>query len=474
MICSILNTKLKRFLAIFMVSLLVGSMISLANLPIQSAHAEDANIKSLSASYSGESVMVGKEIDVSKLIVSATYEDGVTNEVKDYTIVSKIVKDEGTNMLMVIYKGKTANFYVSGKKLLRMYPAYAGSLLSIGNSVSKKDIRIYAEFSNGSTGFLTDFEIHNSEITKLGQNEIIITCEGQVLKVTVWGIAPKEISALYATYAGGSVTVGNSINRDNLTITAAYKDGGSETIHNYVLTPAVVGATGNQTLVASYQGKTVSFNVIGSYKEVTGITVKYLGKSIGVGHSVRPSDVLVTTVYNDGSTGQLTEFNLLSSTISYVGYQVVTAEAAGFKAEFIVEGVSTQVVDYANASAFTVTNGTNTAKVSIALPSNIDKTSLKGESIKNALVTKIVTRAIRNSSYITFVIEETNSNIIEEFPLTMKIELPKEFTLANTELYYTPNRKSVIGRMNTESLAPNFLVVDIYNPGTYILSFKND
>lgn len=456
----------------FLVTLLLGSMILIILVPMQLVYAEDAAIVSLSASYSGEPVMVGKEIDVSKLTVTATYEDGVSNEIKDYSIVSKIVKDEGTNTLMVIYKGKTANFYVTGKRLLRLNAFYTGGLLSIGNSVGKKDVKVFAEFSNGSTGFLTQFEIHNDLITKIGQNEFYVICEDQALKVSAWGVAPKEIAALYATYSGGPVTVGNSVNPEDLTITAAYKDGGSETIHNYSLTPKVVGETGSQTVMASYQGKSVSFNVIGAYKEITGISVEYRGKTIGVGHSVRPSDVLVTATYNDGSTGRLTEFNLLSATISYVGYQIVTVEAAGFMAEFLVQGVSEQALDFTNSNIFTITNGTNKAKVTIALPPNVDKSSLKGESIQNSLVSKIVTRAVRKSTYITFVIEENNQDIIEEFPLTLKIELPKEFTLAGTELYYTPNRKSVIGKMNTESIAPNILIVDIHNPGTYILSYK--
>jgi hypothetical protein len=469
------NTNLnhgKRFIAIFMISIMVGIVISMRTLPLQSVQAEEATIVSLSASYSGEAVMLGKEIDLSKLTVSATYNDGVTNEIKDYTIVSKIVKDEGTNLLMVIYQGKTANFYVSGKKLIKLSAYYQGGIVSIGNSVGKKDVKVYAEFGNGTTSYLTEFELHSNEITKVGQNEIYVSCEGQALKISVWGVAPKEVTALYATYSGGSVTVGNSIKREELVVTAAYKDGSSEIINNYVLTPEVLGATGTQTMVATYQGKTVSISVVGAYKEIKGITVKYLGKAIGVGHSVRPSDVLVTATYNDGTTSRLTEFNLLSSTISYIGYQVVTAEAGGFKAEFIVEGISEQVIDFKSANEFAITNGTNTGKVYVALPPNVDKKSLSGGSINNSLVSKVLTRTVRKSTYITFVIEENSEDVIEEFPLTMKIELPKEFALSNTSLYFTPNRKSVIGKMNVQSLAPNLLIVEIYNPGTYILVYN--
>ena len=462
----------KRFLAIFMIALMLGTMLSGIIIPTKTVRAEDAAIVSLSATYSGDAVLIGKDIDVSKLKVTATYEDGVSNDITDYTIVSKTVKEEGSNLLMVIYQGKVANFYVVGKKISSLYAYYSGGLLSIGNSVSKKDVKVMAQFTNGTSEFLTDFTVNNHVITKEGQNEVYVVCENQMLKVSVWGMKPKEISALYATYSGGEVTVGNSVNRDNLQITAAYKDGSSEVINNYVLTPEVIGSTGTQTVVAMYMGKTVSFNVTGAHKTMTGISVKYLGGTVGVGYSVRPADVIVTATYNDGSTGQVKDFNLLSSTITYVGYQVVTAEAGGFKAEFIVQGVSEQAIDFTNSNTFSITNGTDTAKVYISLPSNVDKGSLTGSSIKNSVVSKILTRAVRNSSYISFVIEEKTEAVLDEFPLTMKIELPKGFTLEGSSLYYTPNRKSIIGKMSTVSLAPNLLIVDIHNPGTYILSFK--
>ena len=463
---------IKKWIALLLVSVLMMTSIQLWEEPITIAHAEEAEIVSINASYSGPAVILGKEIDPSKLTVTATYNDGVTNEITNYTIVSKTVTQEGSNQFMVIYEGKTANFYVTGKKLLSIYAYYAGPLISIGNSVDRNDVKVLASFSDGSTDSLTDFVLQTKVITNVGKNTLYLTSEGKVMQIDVYGTEPKEITALYATYSGGSVTVGNRIDPSNLTITAAYKDGSSEKINNYTLTPEVIGATGTQVVVASYHGKTVSFNVVGANKELKSITARYIGDAIGVGYSVNPIDVDVTGTYNDGSTAKIKQFNLLSATITYVGYQIVTVEVGGLKAEIIVQGVAEHKMDFSNASNFTISNGTNKATVSVSIPKNIDKTSIKGTSIGNATVTRLLTRAIRKSTFIAFEIEATNEDVIDQFPLTVKITVPNEFKLTDTALYFTPNKKSIIGKMNTASVAPNIIVVTIFHPGTYILSYK--
>lgn len=451
--------------------LIVAGILFFQGHPTAEVYAEDADITSLTAEYSGSAVMVGKEIDISKLKVSATYEDGVTDEVKGYTIVSKKVAEEGTNLLMVIYQGKTANFYVTGKKLLSLNAYYDGPLISLGNTIRKSDVKVLALFSDGTEEYLTDFKLQAKEISELGRNKLFVICENKTMEISVYGIKPGSISALYATYTGGTVTVGSSINRDNLTITAAYKDGTSEVINNYVLTPEVLSATGSQALVASYQGKSVTFTVTGVDKMLAGISVRYTGNPIGVGNLVKPIDVEVTGTYSDGTTGLIKEFNLLSASITYVGYQVVTVEVQGYKAEFIVEGVEVQIADYSNACEFEASNGSDTAKVAIAVPRNIDKNKISGKSINVTSVTKLLTRALRKSTALAFEID-AEEEIIDEFPFTVKITIPSDYKLSTTNLYFTPNRRTVIGKMAIDAQEPNIIEVTIFHPGTYILTNK--
>ena len=468
----LISQYIKKWVVRVLMLVLVFTLGSVFHQTIITAYADEAEIVSISAVYTGPAVIVGKEIDTSKLTVIATYNDGVTDEITGYTIVSKTVTQEGYNQLVVIYQGKTANFYVMGKKLLSIYAYYTGPLISIGNSVNPNDVQVIASFGDGSTERLTDFVLQTKVITDIGENTVHVISEGKVMQIDVYGMEPKEIIALYATYSGDSVMVGNSVKPENLEITAVYKDGSSEKINSYTITPEVVGSTGTQMMVAYYRGKSVSFNVVGVNKELVSISAQYRGDAIGIGYSVNPVDVLVTGTYNDGSTAIIKDFNLLSSTITYIGYQVVTVEVEGQKVEIIVQGVAEQKMDFSNASTFTITNGTNSATVAISIPKNISNTSIKGASIGNATVTKLVTRAVRKSTFIAFEIDAVDEDMVERFPLTMKITVPTEFKLTDTSLYFTPNKKSIIGKMNTTIVAPNIMIVTIFHPGTYILSYK--
>lgn len=436
------------------------------------AYAEEATIVALSAAYSGPSVMLGKEIDTKYLTVAVTYSDGVTDIIEDYTVVSKVVAAKGTNIGTVIYQGKTANYYVQGKMLKGLFASYTGPSISIGNTVAKKNIYAMAEYDDGSFDVLTDYTVIPTPISEIGKNKIPVTYEGQVAYIEVTGVAPKTITTLYAAYHGGDVTVGSSVNPSDLIITAVYSDGSSEEINNYELTPAKVSSIGVQNVVAFYHGSTVSFSVNGTARKVTGLKAEYKGNPIGVGYKVRNSDITVMATFNDGATEEVKDFNVLNPTGTYEGYHVMTVEYEGYTSSFIIMIVSAATVDYSNASTFRVTNGTNTATVAIAMPKNVAKSSVSGASLRSGAVSSVLSRAVRQSKFIAFEVKVNDDDVIDEFPLVMKITIPNEFNIDYTSLYYTSNRKSIIGKMNTDDDGKKTMTCTIYHPGTYILSYK--
>lgn len=72
-----------------------------------------ATLTSISATYSGGKVGVGTALtDLTGIIVTATYSDGSTVNVTDYTLSGEI--DEGENTITVSYGGQTATFTVTG------------------------------------------------------------------------------------------------------------------------------------------------------------------------------------------------------------------------------------------------------------------------------------------------------------------------------------------------------------------------
>lgn len=73
----------------------------------------EVTLSSISATYSGGDVAVGTALtDLTGIVVTATYSDGSTETVTDYTLSGTIA--EGSNTVTVSYGGKTANFTVTG------------------------------------------------------------------------------------------------------------------------------------------------------------------------------------------------------------------------------------------------------------------------------------------------------------------------------------------------------------------------
>ena len=73
----------------------------------------EATLSSISATYTGGNVAVGTLLnDLTGITVTATYSDGSTTEVTDYTLSGTIA--EGNNTITVSYSGKTATFTVTG------------------------------------------------------------------------------------------------------------------------------------------------------------------------------------------------------------------------------------------------------------------------------------------------------------------------------------------------------------------------
>ena len=70
-------------------------------------------LESISASYSGGTITAGTTLDqLTGLVVTATYDDGSTSAVTDYTLSGTLTAGQ-TNTITVTYRGMTATFEVA-------------------------------------------------------------------------------------------------------------------------------------------------------------------------------------------------------------------------------------------------------------------------------------------------------------------------------------------------------------------------
>jgi len=425
----------------------------------------------ISAIYTGEAGLVGDEINREDLLVQAFYDDGSVVDITEYTLSTERIMKEGENEISVVYYGRRTSFFVTGKRVSSLTAFYVGEDVSVGNAISKTNVYVYAYYSDGSSDEVRDFMVNSPVISKVGTNRIFVVYGGMSTYIDVTGRVGGTVSSILVTYNGGDVMLGSPINRDDLYVTALYTDGSSETIANYQLSKDSPDMIGANTIIVSYKYRTESFVVNGYERGVEKLTARYTGSGVEVGTEVRKADIKVTATFTDGTVEEVTDFDLPTPVIYFVGSHIKTVHYMGHTADIYVIGIEAMPTSYANASEFTVSNGIQSADCKIAVPSGVDSSVITGVSLRKASVSQVVPRAIRKSDFIAFEITAEPDGE-DELPLEMKITVPAGFDPKDCVLYYTPNRKTIIARMNTFVNEEGELEVTIHKTGTFLLAYE--
>lgn len=456
---------------------LLGMLLMVAAIPCMAMAADDGTggkkLDHIIADYRGGTLPVGGEIPREKLLVTAVYDDGTAEDIQDYALSQTTVTKDGLNRIQVVYQGKATEVYITGKKASQLYVSYEGGAVSVGNSVGKDNLKVYAYFSDGSFEELTDYQIGNGVIDTVGEQRVYAIYDDLTAYTMVPGIAPRSVSSLVAYYNGPKVVLGNEVPEENLSVTAVYADGTTERIYNYILTPKTITDLGTNKVIVFFRGATAEISVEGEVKTLDYITAKYSGEKVIVGEYVDTAEVDVTAYYNDGSAEKVEDFSLLSSRILLLGNNRVTVCYLDMRAEIMVQGVEKKEVSYSNAVSFTAENLKRKASVQIALPKRLNRDTLTGRSLKPSKVAgvlgKLDEKVIDYIAFDVILADETQDDI---FPLTMQIKLPSYYKADQTHLYYSSNRRTVIARMNAEYVKSGTMEVTIFHAGTYILAYQ--
>lgn len=169
---------------------------------------------------------------------------------------------------------------------------------------------------------------------------------------TAFNIEAATITGISATYSGGNVTAGTSVNElTGIVVTAIYSDGSKQTVTGYTLSGTI--AEGSNTITVTYEGMTTTFTVTGVAEEVTltSISVTYSGGPVPAGTALDDlTGIVVTAQYSDGSTETVTGYTLSGTlaegtstiTVSYGGktdtFDVVVTHQNDTTAEIATEG----------------------------------------------------------------------------------------------------------------------------------------
>ncbi len=190
----------------------------------------------ITARYSG-SIRTDAVIDKSRFTVVAYYPNGTSRTLgtDEFTIFPEKVSVTGNNMIAVTHKvddvSVSVNSTVIGRSpsnLTGLSAEYSGGMLSTGDIIDRGDVKVIAEYGDGTRAEVDTWHFANYLIAG-GTNIVYIvyqedgytrTCN---IKVPGKTVSNKEILKITARYTGDGVNTYSAINRDDVQVTGYFK-----------------------------------------------------------------------------------------------------------------------------------------------------------------------------------------------------------------------------------------------------------
>ncbi len=220
----------------------------------------DVILSSVSASYSGDDVVVGGTLDNSAITVTAAYSDGSSRIVEGgWTISGFDSSTAGAKTVTVTYSegdiSKTCTFTVNVvpqgtippvMELRSISAAYNGGDIVIGGTLDISAITVTATYGDGSSWIVVDgWTISGFDSSTAGAKTVTVTyVEGDISKTCTFtvnvvpqGTTPSvvELQSISAAYNGGDVIVNAQPNKVDFVVTAFYSDGNSKRVTDFTL-----------------------------------------------------------------------------------------------------------------------------------------------------------------------------------------------------------------------------------------------
>lgn len=200
-------------------------------------------VNKIAASYNGGDIQVTDDLDVSKILITAEYNNGTTNiiPIEHCVVLDKTVYNIGENIKTLTYTDPDTGFVwnveftVNGvPKLLSLETEYIGPVHQLGDKVFQEEIIVYGVFLISQTDterleisrdkwYFIDIPI----ITQDNNGILNIRYQKSEVKISI----PYNIIRtlrLKIWYEGAKIKVGNLFNPEDLIIYLVHPDGRTE------------------------------------------------------------------------------------------------------------------------------------------------------------------------------------------------------------------------------------------------------
>ena len=462
--------------------LLMLALVAVLSLDSLSADAAvSKKLTKITATYTGSSVEVGKEVDPADVVVTAYYEvfNGYTTTTKServksgFMILPNLITTSGSNKLTILYEDQVAQIYVTGKTVLNIVADYDGGTVTVGKNFAREEVTVRAYYSDGTSGDIDDFTLYSTLVTEEGLNTFPVVYADKVSFIYILGKQPLAITELIAEYHGDDLIVGSYISKADVSVFAIYNDGSVQVLKSFNISPNTVTNPGKNIVTVSFGDASDTIEVWGLRKEIEEIEVKYIGAGVIVGTEVPKDDIQVIATYNDGSTSQIGDFELMNSKIEDIGENIVVVFYDDFIEFISVNGVEGFVAKYDyNITTYLFSRDFSSySKAVLGFAEDGLEEKFWIEPLDDVIARRVVQRVVPTEEYIPFVIAYDDDEMVTKFPLAMKVTLPYGYDPDRFGVYYTPNQRTIMAKLDGKFLDEERTEYEfvIYEPGAYIL-----
>jgi|GEM_PF-2274574 len=301
----------------------------------------------------------GEPLDLTGMVVTATYSDGSTKAVTGYItnpLNGAVLNLIGTHTISVSYTEGGVTKTTGTTVTVNTSPVVLESIAitvppnktvySAGEPLNLAGMVVTATYSDGSakavTGYITN-PLNGAVLNNIGTHTISVSyTEGGVTKTTSTTVTviPVVLDSISITAPPNKTayTAGESLNLTGMVVTATYSDGSAKAITGYTTNPlngAVLNTTGIQTISVSYtEGgvtKIASFTVTVSappvvldHIVVTSLPTKTVYTA---GEPLNLAGMVVTATYSDNSAKTVSGYTTVpvnGAILNTIGTQTIS------------------------------------------------------------------------------------------------------------------------------------------------------
>lgn len=210
------------------------------------------------------SYFYGEAIDLTGMVVTATYLDDTTAIVTDYAVSGYDANRLGEQDIAVTYESFTATFTVTVNNAVAGITVTPPAKLDYytGEELDTTGMSVRAVWLDGTRTEVTDYAVSGFDSVTAGAKTVVISYNGHTDSFTVTVQQSATVSGIEIASLPDKTVYdpGEAFNSKGLVVNALYSDGSKLAVVGYTVS-GYSSTVGTKTITVSYQGFSASFDV---------------------------------------------------------------------------------------------------------------------------------------------------------------------------------------------------------------------